>query len=510
MADLLKFTRTALTGGGATAVDGINVTTLTGNELCWANVANVGYLYQLNATSGATADGVNIILPVVGTVGNKRWIRQEDYRNYPLTNLLSNPEWKAMSGSTLENVGSAIYADSDGSTFASWTPGNCTMTDAGANLRITQISGVNQYAFFVMTTEIGKLYRVNIVIANGTGAWDATDRMEIFTRGGFVELAQVLMPSAGAYSLIFEATQTNNEIYVWSSLGAGETLNITSITLYEVTPGYVAADTLGPDEWYKAGTNDILREHNGTNTKAGSFYAIKETPTAQYDSFHWPLAATYVLAEHYKKFAGRTVTFGMWVKSSTASDVKLYIEDSDGTTGSSFHSGGGAYEWLEVTRTCTATITSFRVFPMHAHASPGTAYFSQPMLVFGSSIGEGNYQPNNEVIWLQSEVAIVNSVSPSVGFTEYNIESSSLGSIGKGIKAIYGRMEGKNTAAGKYLFMASTTGGNPYPAYMYSQVANVINNVQFVGATNLTGDISIRGEDGNWSTVSVTIVAIQP
>jgi len=76
MADLLKFTRTTLTGGGATAVDGISATTLTGNEICWANVGNVTYQYQLNATSGAAADGINIIIPVVGTVGNKRWILQ--------------------------------------------------------------------------------------------------------------------------------------------------------------------------------------------------------------------------------------------------------------------------------------------------------------------------------------------------------------------------------------------------------------------------------------------------
>lgn len=74
MSDLVMFRKTSLTGGGATAVDGISATALVGNELCFTTVSDVGYLYRMNATSGAAADGVNIIIPVVGTVGDKRWI----------------------------------------------------------------------------------------------------------------------------------------------------------------------------------------------------------------------------------------------------------------------------------------------------------------------------------------------------------------------------------------------------------------------------------------------------
>jgi len=76
MPDLLMFKKTALVGGGATHVDGISATALVGGELCWACVSDVLHLYQLSATSGASADGVNIIIPVVGTVGTKRWILQ--------------------------------------------------------------------------------------------------------------------------------------------------------------------------------------------------------------------------------------------------------------------------------------------------------------------------------------------------------------------------------------------------------------------------------------------------
>ena len=46
----------------------------------------------------------------------------------------------------------------------------------------------------------------------------------------------------------------------------------------------------------------------------------------------------------------------------------------------------------------------------HGNASPDTAYISQPILVFGSSIGEGNYVPVvGETIFLDDANNILNS-----------------------------------------------------------------------------------------------------
>jgi len=64
------------------------------------------------------------------------------------------------------------------------------------------------------------------------------------------------------------------------------------------------------------------------------------------------------------------------------------------------------------------------------------------MLVFGSSIGEGNYQPIlNEVINCQSNVALT-TLDNKTGFsdvaaTTLNLEADSAGMIGKGVKAIH-------------------------------------------------------------------------
>jgi hypothetical protein len=67
--------RTALTGGTAAALDGID-----GNDLgagCWAitMVGGVCRPYLINIASSATADGVDIIAPATNP-GTKRWYRQ--------------------------------------------------------------------------------------------------------------------------------------------------------------------------------------------------------------------------------------------------------------------------------------------------------------------------------------------------------------------------------------------------------------------------------------------------
>ena len=64
---------TALTGGGTGALDKLDGATLLDLDMAVGNVSGINYEYQLNATSGAVADGVNIIAPA-SNAGNKRWI----------------------------------------------------------------------------------------------------------------------------------------------------------------------------------------------------------------------------------------------------------------------------------------------------------------------------------------------------------------------------------------------------------------------------------------------------
>ena len=60
---------------------------------------------------------------------------------------------------------------------------------------------------------------------------------------------------------------------------------------------------------------------------------------------------------------GFAIDFEVWVKTDTASHARLQIVDSEGTTSSSYHTGGNLWELLKVTRTISSDVTSlaFRI-----------------------------------------------------------------------------------------------------------------------------------------------------
>jgi len=75
MANLVFMGKTGLTGGEATKLDSIDGATLTDNDVAFVNVANVQYIYRLDADSGAAESSPNIIAPDTNP-GTKRWLLQ--------------------------------------------------------------------------------------------------------------------------------------------------------------------------------------------------------------------------------------------------------------------------------------------------------------------------------------------------------------------------------------------------------------------------------------------------
>jgi len=201
----------------------------------------------------------------------------------------------------------------------------------------------------------------------------------------------------------------------------------------------VAADGLAFDGWEKDSTLDIWRQHDdsGTYTKDGSFYALKTTSSAASDWLGFPNAAGLGNnAEWFQRFAGRTVTFGAWVKTSTASHCCVQLYDG-GLTSSSYHTGGGAWEWLEVTKTISSTPTYFIAY-VRFTVTATDAYVSQPMLVFGNAIGAGNYsRPSGEIVNCEKFIRTQSNVSPAAADDKVlNLEALSSGKIPKGCKAV--------------------------------------------------------------------------
>jgi hypothetical protein len=445
MSDLLMFRKTGIVGGGATDLDGISATALVGEELCWVTVSDVKSLYRLNATSGAAADGVNIVIPVVGTVGNKRWILQSDKGGALRTNLLTNSQWMACSGSTLENVRA--------------------LPDATSTV--------------VGTTVSSDLHLLS---------------------------AGMLVKDAAGTPLVFEVITVAANSFTVDRAGG------TNGQWYEVTPGYVAADTVGPDGWGKDTTLDVWRQHSdATYTKNGSFYGLKTTNAAADVTLQWP-STGYQNTEFLKRFAGRTVTLGVWAYATDASHVRLRIYDG-ASYYSSYHTGAAGWEWLELTVTISASLTYF-LAGVYLSLDTKTAYFSQPMLVMGSSIGSGNFQPPpGERMLTAANIALTGyTATTSAADAIINLEAASSGMIGKGVKAVLVKAYGKDSAAGDGVgFDVQSASGVEDGISVDTQVNNIKIQQQGWVKCDTNGDIYFdhRGSGAAALTIDIKVIGIE-
>jgi hypothetical protein len=271
------------------------------------------------------------------------------------------------------------------------------------------------------------------------------------------------------YTVYFEAISVYASICLDKNSATAGTMLFDEATLYGVTPLCIGADALAMDAWAKDTTSDLYREHNGANTKDGSFYALKIVVTAVTDFVQFPGASLSVQLDWIRRFAGRTVTFGAWIKTGVASHARLAINDGLTTTYSSYHTGGGSYEWLEVTKAVASGATAFVVY-IYGDIAPtptGTTiiYVSQPMLALASCLGQGNYQPREDVISFETQIMdrVYNATS---GYTTFaaialNLEANSEGKIPKGALTLYvyaGANDSGSAAGIANLFLRRSSG----------------------------------------------------
>lgn len=89
-------------------------------------------------------------------------------------------------------------------------------------------------------------------------------------------------------------------------------------------------------------------------------------------------------AEFPTYWRSKDFSFSCAVKTSTASLAKIGIYDGVGTTFSSYHTGGGSWEWLTVTRTLDASATELEIrFQSDIDGTSGNATFDLPVFIPG-------------------------------------------------------------------------------------------------------------------------------
>jgi len=133
------------------------------------------------------------------------------------------------------------------------------------------------------------------------------------------------------------------------------------------------------DRWslsFGAGTLSITRDTANVDTGSLACAAVAYTHSS----------ASFLLqkVEDFNQLRGRTTTFSMRIRTSSANAVRLRIDITGAaqTVNSAYHSGGGTYETLSVPVTVGAAATGVIVY-VQLDASC-TAYLDNAMLVVGS------------------------------------------------------------------------------------------------------------------------------
>ena len=149
-----------------------------------------------------------------------------------------------------------------------------------------------------------------------------------------------------------------------------------------------AAQTAAPDHWRIAGTSATLQrcgvgltdESNPPSDNAVANGMDGWAAELTYGSSEAQLYQT-ILDDTPLDMAGRALSMGAWVKSSTATAARLKLADGVDITYSSYHTGGGNWEWLTVTHTINAAATAINA---GLTLSSGTAHLQGATVLLGS------------------------------------------------------------------------------------------------------------------------------
>lgn len=136
-------------------------------------------------------------------------------------------------------------------------------------------------------------------------------------------------------------------------------------------------DAAAPEGYTLAGTGAACaRAGTGlgdTSRKVGDFCAKLTRGTTDLTLVRSILgAAAFARADFLKS---RYAAGGAWVKCATPNIARVAIYDGAGTAVSAYHTGGGTWEWLPVTRQINAAATVLQIIPQ-VNNSAVAAYFA--------------------------------------------------------------------------------------------------------------------------------------
>lgn len=173
-------------------------------------------------------------------------------------------------------------------------------------------------------------------------------------------------------------------------------------------------DAAAPLYWVLTGAGGtIARTGTGlvdTSRKVGDFAAkvTRAGTDVVLSQLLLPSTGAFGRADFLK---GQTVGAGCWVKCGTGSVARVSVTDGVTTTASSYHTGGGAWEWLSLTHTLD-TSASLLKLQLETNTSNVAASFSGAVMVLATVAPSGYIACPTGYGYFQFEVtgAISNAV----------------------------------------------------------------------------------------------------
>jgi hypothetical protein len=183
---------------------------------------------------------------------------------------------------------------------------------------------------------------------------------------------------------------------------------------------WAGGDAAAPTGWELVGAGgSVARAGSGladTNRKVGDFcMKVTRAGTNVNVSNILLQGAAFSRADFIK---GQYVTAGMWVKCSTPNIARVAVSDSASTAYSSYHTGGGAWEWLACTRQISLAGASL-VVAATVHNSDGSAWFSgATAILLNADLTVASYQPS-PVVYGALHFAVAGNVAGAVNVHAY-------------------------------------------------------------------------------------------
>lgn len=209
----------------------------------------------------------------------------------------------------------------------------------------------------------------------------------ITARGSKSDLSTYLLVAHNADGTLKAISGQASTTQLAASLGAGNWLANPDFLIWP------AGDAAAPSYWTLNGAGaSVARVGTGlgdTTTKVGP-YSAKVTRAAADANLVQKLLNTTSFGANGLHLKGTSFGFGAWVKTSIGSHARLQFNDGSTTSESSYHTGGGDWEWLTGTHVVDSGAT-YLALELEVNGSAGDAYVS------GATALPGLVAPSNWV-----------------------------------------------------------------------------------------------------------------